>query len=208
MLFRKMMTLTVFALAIVGLLLTRTGIAGEEKMNQPENPVSENPVVVMDTSEGTIRIELWADKAPITVKNFLKYVEEGFYDGTIFHRVIDNFMIQGGGFTADMKDKAPHEPIKNEAAAELKNDRGTIAMARTGIVDSATCQFFISVKDNDFLNHRDNTPAGFGYAVFGKVIEGMDVVDKIKKVPTANAGPHQNVPVTPVVIKSVKLAKG
>lgn len=201
MLFRKSVALSLFALAFVGLLLTRTGIAGEEKMNQ-----AENPVVVMETSEGVIRIELWADKAPITVKNFLKYVEEGFYDGTIFHRVIDNFMIQGGGFTPDMNQKKPHEPIKNEAASELKNDYGTVAMARTGIVDSATSQFFINIKDNDFLNHRDETPAGFGYAVFGKVVEGSDVVDKIKKVPTANAGPHQNVPVTPVVIKSVKLA--
>jgi len=201
MLFRKTMILTLCALAFTGLLLTRTGIAGEEKMNQPENPV-----VVVDTSEGAIRIELWADKAPITVKNFLRYVEEGFYDGTIFHRVIDNFMIQGGGFTQDMNQKQPHEPIKNEASSEVKNDRGAIAMARTGIVDSATSQFFINVKDNDFLNHKDNTPPGFGYAVFGKVIEGMDVVDKIKKVQTATAGPHQNVPVTPVVIKSVKLA--
>lgn len=169
---------------------------------------SENPIVVMDTSEGVIRIELWADKAPITVKNFLTYVDEGFYDGTIFHRVIENFMIQGGGFTVDMNQKQPHDAIKNEAAAELKNDLGTIAMARTGIVDSATCQFFINVRNNDSLNHRDNTPSGFGYAVFGKVIDGMDVVEKIKKVPTTNAGPHQDVPATPVVINSVKLVKG
>jgi peptidyl-prolyl cis-trans isomerase B (cyclophilin B) len=203
MLVRKMVILGLFALAFVGpFFMIGTSFAGEEKMNQ-----SENPVVVMETSEGIIKIELWPDKAPITVKNFLRYVEEGFYDGTIFHRVIDNFMIQGGGFTPDMNQKQPHEPIKNEASSDVKNDNGAIAMARTGIVDSATSQFFINVKDNDFLNHRDNTPAGFGYAVFGKVIEGMDVVDKIKKVPTTNAGPHQNVPSTPVIIKSVKVAK-
>lgn len=163
-----------------------------------------NPVVVMETSEGTIKIELWEDKAPITVKNFLRYVDEKFYNGTIYHRVISDFMIQGGGFTPDMKQKDTHEPIKNEASAELKNNRGTIAMARTNVVDSATAQFFINVKDNDFLNHRDNTPQGFGYVVFGKVIEGMDVVDKIKGVKTTTVGHFSDVPVTPVIIKSVK----
>ncbi|MBW1679616.1 MAG: peptidyl-prolyl cis-trans isomerase [Deltaproteobacteria bacterium] len=163
-----------------------------------------NPVVIMETSEGTVRIELWAGKAPITVENFLQYVDEKFYDGTIFHRVIDNFMIQGGGFTADMKEKDPHAPIKNEAAAELKNDRGAIAMARTGVIHSATSQFFINLKNNDFLNQRDTTPGGFGYAAFGKVIEGMDVVDKISKVKTTTSGFSQDVPVKPVIIKSVK----
>ena len=177
-------------------------MGADEKMKQ-----AEMRIVEMKTSEGKIRIELWADKAPLTVKNFLRYVEEGLYDGTIFHRVIDNFMIQGGGFTADMGQKKSHEPIKNEAAGDLKNDRGTIAMARTNVVDSATSQFFINLKDNDFLNHRDTSPTGFGYAVFGKVVEGMDVVDKIAKVPTANAGPHQNVPVKPVVIESAKVEK-
>ena len=161
----------------------------------------------METSEGTIKIELWADKAPITVQNFIRYAEEGFYDGTIFHRVIDEFMIQGGGMTPEMKGKPPHEPIKNEASSELENDRGTIAMARTNAVDSATCQFFINVKDNESLNHKDDTQRGFGYAVFGKVVEGMDVVDKIKKVKTGNVGRNQNVPVEPVVIKSVKITK-
>jgi cyclophilin family peptidyl-prolyl cis-trans isomerase len=177
-------------------------MGAEEKMKQPETPIVE-----MKTSEGKIRIELWADKAPQTVKNFLRYVEEGFFDGTIFHRVIDNFMIQGGGFTADMNQKKTHEPIKNEAADALKNDRGTIAMARTNVVDSATSQFFINLKNNEFLNHRDASPTGFGYAVFGKVVEGMDVVDKIAKVPTTNAGPHQNVPVKPVVIETAKVEK-
>ncbi|NLI83280.1 MAG: peptidyl-prolyl cis-trans isomerase [Deltaproteobacteria bacterium] len=169
-------------------------------------PQTGNPVVVMKTSEGPIHIELWAEKAPETVKNFLRYVDEGFYEGTIFHRVIDNFMIQGGGFTRDMKQKQPHEPIKNEATPDLKNDRGTIAMARTSVVDSATSQFFINVRDNDALNQRDRTPSGFGYAVFGKVIDGMDVVDRIRKVRTTSVGPHQNVPVNPVVIESVQRA--
>lgn len=167
----------------------------------------ENPMVIMETSEGTIKIELWADKAPITVTNFLSYVDEGLFDSTIFHRVIENFMLQGGGFDADMKEKATKGPIKNEASADLKNDRGTIAMARTNVIDSATSQFFINHKDNDFLNHRDDTAGGFGYAVFGKVVEGMDVVDKISKVETGNRGFHQDVPLTPVVIKSVKRLK-
>ena len=172
--------------------------AGAEKDAQPANPV-----VLMKTSLGTIKIELWSGKAPETVKNFLQYVDEGFYDGTIFHRIIGNFMIQGGGFTPDMKQKPTHAPIRNEAAAELKNDRGTIAMARTGIVDSATAQFFINVVDNVSLNHRDNSSAGFGYAVFGKVIDGMDIVDQIKGVATS----YQDVPVKTVVIESIKREK-
>ena len=163
-----------------------------------------NPVVVMDTTEGTITIELWEDKAPATVKNFLKYVDEGFYDGTIFHRVISDFMIQGGGLTPDMKEKKARSPIKNEAAPELKNDRGTIAMARTAMVHSATCQFFINVENNDFLNQKNKTPQGFGYAAFGKVIESMEVVDKIKSVPTSSFGPHENVPTASVIINSVR----
>ncbi len=160
--------------------------------------------VVMETSEGAITIELWADKAPETVKNFLLYADEKFYDGTIFHRVIDNFMIQGGGFGADMSRKDSHQPIKNEAASELKNDRGTIAMARTSDIHSATCQFFINLKDNDFLNHSDNTAQGFGYAVFGKVIKGMEVVDRIGKTKTTSFGQNSDVPAKPVIIKSVK----
>lgn len=197
-----MKSLTVLVLSILVFSFVNLAMGTEEKMKQ-----AEIRIVEMKTSEGKIRIELWADKAPQTVKNFLRYVEEGFYDGTIFHRVMDNFMIQGGGFTADMNQKKPHEPIKNEAAGELKNDRGTLAMARTNVVDSATSQFFINLKDNEFLNHRDASPMGFGYAVFGKVIEGMDVVDKIAKVPTTNAGPHQNVPVKPVLIESAKVEK-
>ncbi|MCE5335862.1 MAG: peptidylprolyl isomerase [Desulfobacteraceae bacterium] len=172
-----------------------------------EKAPSKNPVVLMKTSEGPIRIELWQDKAPITVKNFLQYVNEGYYSGTIFHRVIPNFMIQGGGFTPEMQQKQTHEPIKNEAAQELKNARGTIAMARTNVVDSATSQFFINVVDNEFLNHRDKTPGGFGYAAFGQVVEGMDTVDKIKAVQTTSLGPHRDVPAKPVIIESVTLEK-
>ena len=166
-----------------------------------------NPVVIMETSAGAIKLELWSDRAPVTVENFLRYAEEGFYDDTIFHRVIADFMIQGGGFTADMREKPTHEPINNEAQAHLKNLRGTIAMARTGQIHSATSQFFINVRDNHDLDHKDNTRGGFGYAVFGKVIEGMDVVGKIRIVKTASFERFQNVPVTPIVIRSVRRVK-
>ncbi len=162
-----------------------------------------NPVVVMETSEGTIKIELWPAKAPKTVENFLSYVDEKFYDGTIFHRVIENFMIQGGGMTPNMAEKNTHAPIKNEAKADVKNVRGTIAMARTNDVDSATAQFFINVVDNSFLDHRGETAEKFGYAVFGKVIDGMDVVDKIKKVETGQG----DVPRKVVLIKSIRRAE-
>ena len=166
-----------------------------------------NPVVLMETSMGNIKIELDQAKAPVTVKNFLSYVDEKFYDGTIFHRVINNFMIQGGGFTQDMQQKKTNAPVKNEAGNGLKNKRGTIAMARTMVVDSATAQFFINVIDNDFLDHRDETPQGFGYAVFGKVLEGMDVVDKIKAVRTGSKMGSSDVPLEAVVIKSVKMVQ-
>jgi peptidyl-prolyl cis-trans isomerase B (cyclophilin B) len=164
-----------------------------------------NPVVLMSTSLGNIRIELDAEKAPVTAQNFLDYVNESFYDGLIFHRVIPGFMIQGGGFDAQMKQKGTKAPIKNEAANGLKNAVGTIAMARTNVVDSATAQFFINVKDNDFLNHRSPSADAFGYAVFGQIIEGMDVVQKIEKVKTGNRGFHQDVPVEALVIHSIKL---
>lgn len=169
-----------------------------------ENMKSEtNPIVCMETSEGTFKIELWADKAPLTVANFLRYVEAGHYNGTIFHRVISDFMIQGGGLSPDMKEKKTGDPIKNEASPELKNVRGTIAMARTNLVHSATSQFFINVVDNDFLDHKNTTPTGFGYAVFGKVVEGMEVVDKIRNVKTTSFGPHQDVPSTQIRIVNV-----
>ena len=157
----------------------------------------------METSKGTITLELNEEKAPETVKNFVRYAKEGHYDGTIFHRVIDGFMIQGGGFTKDMNQKETHEPIRNEAMNGLKNARGTIAMARTMVVDSATSQFFINLVDNAFLDFQNPTPQGFGYAVFGRVVDGMDVVDQIAKVKTGFSGPHQNVPEEAIVIKKV-----
>jgi peptidyl-prolyl cis-trans isomerase B (cyclophilin B) len=157
--------------------------------------------VVLETSKGKIVLELFPEKAPLTVQNFLAYVKSGFYDGTIFHRVIPKFMIQGGGFTPDMKTKTTQPPIKNEADNGLRNDRGTIAMARTPDPNSATAQFFINSVNNDFLNHKSKDMRGWGYAVFGKVAEGMDVVDAISGVPTGTQGPHQDVPVDPVVIE-------
>jgi len=165
--------------------------------------MAKNPVVLMETSLGDIKIELFEKEAPISVKNFLRYVNKGFYSNTIFHRVINGFMIQGGGFTSNLSQKRTMGPIKNESANGLKNDRGTIAMARTGMPDSATSQFFINVVNNDMLN-RPN-PDGFGYAVFGKVISGMDVVDKIKAVKTSFFKDMEGVPEQPVVIKSVKV---
>src|SRR5436309_7479205 len=165
-----------------------------------------NPMVVLSTSQGDIKVELYPDKAPITVKNFLDYVKAGYYDGTIFHRVIPGFMIQGGGLTPDMQDKREGQKpaIKNESDNGLKNEVGTLAMARTSAADSATSQFFINVKDNTFLN-KENAQDKVGYAVFGKVVDGMDVVRKIEQVKTATKGPHQNVPVDAVTIKSVKV---
>jgi len=163
---------------------------------------SENPKVLMRTSHGDITLELDADKAPVSVENFLGYVRDGFYDGTIFHRVIENFMIQGGGFTPDMQQKTSGASIENEAGNGLRNECGTVAMARTQVVNSATAQFFINVVDNEFLNHRDTSPAGFGYAVFGRIVEGMDTVEAIRKVPTGNSGGHGDVPVEPITIES------
>jgi peptidyl-prolyl cis-trans isomerase A (cyclophilin A) len=171
-------------------------------------PKGGNPVVLLETSMGNIKVELNQEMAPISAKNFLSYVKEGHYDGLIFHRVIRGFMIQGGGFTKEMREKRPaHPPIKNEAGNGLKNDRGTIAMARTGVVDSATAQFFINVVNNDFLNHVDNTPRGFGYAVFGKVVEGMEVVDKIRAVPTGRVSMFEDVPKEAVTILRATVVK-
>ena len=163
-----------------------------------------NPKVLMKTSKGDITIELYQDKAPVSVRNFLSYVDEKFYDGTIFHRVIKGFMIQGGGLTADFQEKAAKPPIKNEAANGLKNERGTIAMARIQVIDSASCQFFINHVDNSFLDHRDNTAEGFGYAVFGKVIVGMDVVDAIAAAPTMTAHGMRDVPRETITIIAVQ----
>jgi peptidyl-prolyl cis-trans isomerase B (cyclophilin B) len=164
-----------------------------------------NAALKLETSLGDIKIELDKAKAPVTVENFIVYVNEKFYDGTIFHRVIPAFMIQGGGFDKDMNQKKTKAPIKNEGGNGLKNTSGTIAMARTSDPNSATAQFFINTKDNAFLDHKNDTPQGMGYAVFGKVVGGMDVVKKIEQVQTTTKMPNENVPVTPVIIESVRV---
>jgi peptidyl-prolyl cis-trans isomerase B (cyclophilin B) len=164
-------------------------------------------MIKLHTNYGDITLELDSEKAPITVQNFIDYVKSGNYDSTIFHRVIDGFMIQGGGFEPGLVQKQTRAPIRNEAANGLKNDKYTVAMARTSDVDSATAQFFINVADNDFLNHSSPTPQGFGYCVFGKVVEGMDVVDKIKKVRTGNRGGHQNVPLENVLLEKAEVVE-
>jgi cyclophilin family peptidyl-prolyl cis-trans isomerase len=185
-------------------------LAGVLAALTPAAATAKNPVVILETSKGTIKIELFEDKAPITVKNFLGYVDDKFYDGTIFHRVMGkendkkDFMIQGGGFEPGMKQKKAKDPIKNEAANKVSNKRGTVAMARTMDPDSATCQFFINVADNDFLDKSEDSD---GYCAFGKVIEGLDVVDKIKAVKTEKKEGYANVPVDDIVIKSVRRAK-
>ena len=163
-----------------------------------------DPVVIIETSVGTIRAELWPAKSPQTVANFLRYVDEAFYDGLIFHRVIPGFMIQGGGLTAQMSNKPTHAPVQNEAAADVGNDRGTLAMARTGVVDSATAQFFINLVDNAGLNHRDETAAGFGYCVFGKVVAGMEAADAIAQVKTTSRAGHQDVPAETITIQRIR----
>ncbi len=164
-------------------------------------------MVIIRTTFGDIKLELDAEKAPKTVANFLKYAGEGFYDGTIFHRVIDNFMIQGGGFESDMSQKQSGEPVENEADNGLKNDHGTIAMARTTDPHSATAQFFINVKDNDFLNHSGKNMQGWGYTVFGKLTDGNDVLDKIRAVSTTSRGGHQDVPADDIIIESVTIVE-
>ena len=162
-----------------------------------------NPRVVMETSMGQMIVELFAEEAPQTVANFLEYVKAGTYDGTIFHRVIPDFMIQGGGFTSEMEQKPTRQPVRNESDNGLKNERGTLAMARTPDPHSATSQFFINSKTNAFLDHKGKNPQGWGYAVFGRAIEGMDVVDAISQVKTTSRGRMRDVPVTPVVIERV-----
>lgn len=162
-------------------------------------------MIILKTNHGDISLELDHERAPATSANFVAYARDKFYDGTIFHRVIDGFMIQGGGFEPGLSQKATGKPVENEADNGLKNDRGTVAMARTQDPHSATAQFFINLKDNDFLNHSSPTPQGWGYAVFGKVVEGMEAVDAIKDVATGNMGGHQDVPVEDVVIESVEV---
>jgi peptidyl-prolyl cis-trans isomerase B (cyclophilin B) len=163
--------------------------------------------VIIKTSAGDITLELDRKRAPVTVENFLQYAKDGFYNGTIFHRVIADFMIQGGGMEPGMKKKPTRSPIRNEASNGLKNKTGTIAMARTSVVDSATAQFFINCKDNSFLDHRDTSSRGYGYAVFGRVIEGMDVVRRIEKTPTGTKGSYRDVPVEDILIVSVEIKK-
>ena len=174
---------------------------------QGKSQESERPRVIIKTSVGDIVLELDRKRAPLTVENFLQYANEGFFNGTIFHRVIPNFMIQGGGMEPGMKKKPTRSPIRNEATNGLKNKTGTIAMARTSVVDSATAQFFINCKDNSFLDHRDTSSQGYGYAVFGQVVEGMDVVRRIEKAPTGTKGPYRDVPVEDILIVSVEIQK-
>jgi len=181
---------------LAALLLSNTLAAGD------------NPTAIMHTNKGDIHLELFAEQAPVTVQNFIGYAKSGFYDGTLFHRVISHFMIQGGGFTPGMNKKATGQPIANEADNGLSNKRGTIAMARTSDPHSATAQFFINVQDNINLDHTGTSPGGWGYAVFGKVTEGMDVVDEIRFVPTGRVGPYADVPVEDVVIERVEIDQG
>ena len=188
----------------VALLFAAAVLAGD---SGAAAPAARAPRVALDTSKGRIVIELDAAHAPKTVDNFLSYVRAGHYDGTVFHRVIDGFMIQGGGFTPDMVQKPTRPPIANEADNGLKNKRGTVAMARTGDPNSATAQFFVNTVDNAFLDFRSKDPQGWGYAVFGKVVEGLDVVDAIVKVKTASKGPFQDVPAEPVVIRKAAVVE-
>jgi cyclophilin family peptidyl-prolyl cis-trans isomerase len=164
---------------------------------------AQNPRVEMKTNRGLIQIELYQDKAPKTVANFLQYAKEGYYTGTLFHRVIDNFMVQGGGFDKDMREKRTRGPIENEATNQLKNEFGTLAMARTSAPHSASAQFFINLKHNEFLNFREPTTQGFGYAVFGRVVQGMDIVAAIAKMRTGRAGTHSDVPIEPIIIEAI-----
>jgi cyclophilin family peptidyl-prolyl cis-trans isomerase len=199
--------------ALASVLLATALAAGAATTDDTNSPPAqaapgEQTMVTIKTTKGDIKLELYPDKAPATVANFLTYVDSGHYKGTIFHRVIKGFMIQGGGFTRDMAQKPTQAPVKNEAANGLKNTRGTIAMARTAVVDSATSQFFINVVDNAFLDHRDTSPQGFGYCVFGKVVDGMDAVDAIRAAATGRNGPHGDVPVEPIEITDVVRAGG
>lgn len=191
----------VFILSLMLFLTTTHSFATENKMPDPSTKVK------LTTSLGEIIIQLNPEKAPISSANFLTYVNEGFYNGTIFHRIIPDFMAQGGGFDTKLNQKAVHASIKNEADNGLSNRRGTLAMARTNVPDSATAQFFINYKDNSFLNHTSPTPNGWGYAVFGEVIEGMDVVDAMAKQPTGTHGGYQDVPKTDIVIEKAEVVK-
>lgn len=201
-----LITVILIGLVLLGI-LTFGFISKKEttKMEQPQfEQFTSNPQVVLETSLGPIVLELYHEQAPITVANFLRYVDSHFYDGTIFHRVIPGFMIQGGGFTEAMEEKHTEAPIKNEAGNGLSNLRGTVAMARTAVVDSATSQFFINTVDNFYLDHQDTSIEGYGYCVFGQVTKGMEIVDRIQKIPTGTVGYFQDVPQEPVIILSAR----
>ena len=186
---------------------TKVSSEKETKTKTSGDKMSANPIIKMETSKGNITIELYADKAPLSSENMVKYVKDAFYDGLIFHRVIPGFMVQGGGMNPDMSEKKNNAPIKNEADNGMANNRGTLAMARTNVPDSATSQFFINLKDNGFLNHSGKNPQGWGYAVFGKVTEGMDIVDVIAGVKTGNHGGHGDVPLESVVINKMTIVE-
>jgi len=212
---RSLTARLILALVAAGLAAAMATARAEEKPQaltapaQAGKQAGPNPAVLVKTSMGDFKIRLFQDKAPVSVANFLAYVDERFYDGTIFHRVIDGFMVQGGGFTADLTKKETKAPIKNEATNGLSNKMGTVAMARTNIVDSATSQFFINVADNTFLDHKNGTPRDYGYAVFGEVISGMEVVARIKSVKTGAKGPFSSdCPLEPVTILSIRRADG
>lgn len=200
---RNLISLLAFIFTLATFLVPSAQAANSS--SQEGTTMSTNPQVLLHTNKGDITLELNAEKAPKTVENFLNYVNAGFYDGTIFHRVIPNFMVQGGGFEPGMAQKNTNDPVENEANNGLKNDMYTVAMARTSDPHSATAQFFINVANNDFLNHTNPTPNGWGYAVFGKVVEGQDVVDTLKGVKTGSKGFHQDVPVEDLIIESASV---
>ncbi len=191
-------------LLLCTLILVSTTLFGEDNKSMSDTPIK----IKLSTGIGDVVIQLDADKAPETSKNFVAYTKDGFYDGTVFHRVIPGFMAQGGGFSTDFTQKTTKDPIKNEADNGLKNTLGTVAMARTNDPHSATSQFFINLKDNSFLDYKSSTPQGWGYTVFGKVIEGMDVVEKMATIPTGSKNGHQDVPQTDIVIESAQLISG
>ena len=209
-----MATLAILALAIAASVVPQSGTVPPKAVGQAPplqapalEPAPGNPVVLMATSLGDVTFELFKDRAPVSVENFLQYVADGHYEGTLFHRVKPGFMVQGGGYTAGMVEKPTGPPIQNEATNGLRNTRGTLAMARMRALRSATAQFYVNVADNPALDHRGYSPEDFGYAVFGRVLSGMDVIDKMSAVPTHRAGPYDDVPVTPIEIKKVTVVR-
>lgn len=199
---------TFLALLLLASLPLAAQESGQNTDTRTDSTTTENPNVILHTNLGAITVELFEEQAPKSTANFLRYARDGHYDGTIFHRVINNFMIQGGGFDTDFEQKPTSDPIENEADNGLKNERGTLAMARTNDPHSATSQFFINVVDNDFLNHRNKASGQtWGYAVFGRVVEGMDIVDEIRALETGTQGMHRDVPVEPVIIEKVELSE-